>query len=180
MDIIEAIRDPNILGDTISPAQEAALRSLYGLPVEGALVELAEQCTGHSWTPGTEYREAALICGRRSGKSDKLAANVAIYEAFFRNHSLSPGETGVVLLMAQNMRQANIVKGYIEGKIHALAGDPEAARDAFQRSLNADSKFIPTLKAQLELDGESDSTLAMLVLATAEIEKLELEEKLPQ
>ena len=117
MDIIEAIRDPNIIGDTISPAQEAALRVLYGLPLEGELLELAEQCAGKSWTLGKEYGEAAFICGRRSGKSDKLAANVAIYEAFFRDHKLSPGETGVVLLLAQNMRQAKVVKGYIEGKI---------------------------------------------------------------
>ena len=118
IDIIQAIRDPNILGDTISPAQEAALRCLYGLPLEGELLELAEQHLGGAWVPGTEYREAAFICGRRSGKSDKLAANVAIYEAFFRDHNLSPGETGIVLLLAQNMRQARVVRGYIEGKIN--------------------------------------------------------------
>ena len=117
MDIIEAIRDTNIIGDTISPTQEAAIRILYGLPLKGELLELAERCAGKSWTLGKEYGEAAFICGRRSGKSDKLAANVAIYEAFFRDHKLSPGETGVVLLLAQNMRQAKVVKGYIEGKI---------------------------------------------------------------
>jgi hypothetical protein len=64
-----------------------------------------------------EYREAAFVCGRRSGKSDKLAANVAIYESFFRKHRLSAGERGVVLLMAQNVRAANVVAGYIRGKI---------------------------------------------------------------
>jgi tetratricopeptide (TPR) repeat protein len=68
--------------------------------------------------------------------------------------------------------------GYIEGAIHALAGNSEAARDSFQKSLSADPEFAPTLKAQLELDAESDSTLAKLVLATADIEKLEPEEKL--
>ena len=86
--IIEAIRDPNILGDTLAPAQEAALRAMYGLPLEGEQRELAEQCAGLSWAEGEEYREAAFICGRRSGKSDKLASNVAIYEAFFRDHNL--------------------------------------------------------------------------------------------
>lgn len=116
--IIEAIRDPNILGDTLAPAQEAALRAMYGLPLEGEQRELAEQCAGLSWAEGEEYREAAFICGRRSGKSDKLASNVAIYEAFFRDHNLSAGETGIVLLLAQNMRQAKVVKGYIEGKIN--------------------------------------------------------------
>ena len=70
--------------------------------------------------------------------------------------------------------------GYIEGEIYALAENPEAARKAFQKSLSADPKFAPTLKAQLELDAESDTTLAQLVFATADIEKLKPEEKLSQ
>nr|BDD44417.1 hypothetical protein 2 [Pseudomonadaceae bacterium]BDD44423.1 hypothetical protein 7 [Pseudomonadaceae bacterium] len=115
--IIDAIGDPNILGDTLAPAQEAALRALYGLPMTEEQVAVVGRCAGAAWQAGEEYREAAFICGRRSGKSDKLASNVAIYEAFFRDHNLSPGETGVVLLLAQNMRQAKVVKGYIEGKI---------------------------------------------------------------
>lgn len=115
--IIEAIRDPNILGDTLSAAQEAALCALYGLPLSDAHLALVEPCVGGAWRQGVEYREAAFICGRRSGKSDKLAANVALYEAFFRDHHLSAGETGIVLLLAQNMRQAKVVRGYIEGKI---------------------------------------------------------------
>lgn len=117
LSIIEAIRDPNILGDQLSAAQEAALCALYGLPLSDAHRALAGQCAGGAWRPGVEYREAAFICGRRSGKSDKLAANVALYEAFFRDHHLSAGETGIVLLLAQNMRQAKVVRGYIEGKI---------------------------------------------------------------
>jgi len=117
INIIEAINDPNIIGDEISPAQEAALRAIYGLPLDEEQSVLAQQMAGGGWQQGEEQREAVFICGRRSGKSDKLASNVAIYEAFFRDHDLSAGETGVVLLLAQNMRQAKVVKGYIEGKI---------------------------------------------------------------
>jgi len=101
----------------MSTAQEAALRAVYGLPLNGKQLAAAKQCCGSAWQPGVENREAAFICGRRSGKSDKIASNVAIYEAFFRDHNLSAGETGVVLLLAQNMRQAKVVKNYIEGKI---------------------------------------------------------------
>jgi hypothetical protein len=117
VDIIQAIQDPNIIGDSVSDTQEAALRALYGLHMTEGQVELARGCAGAAWRPGEEYREAAFICGRRSGKSDKLAANVAIYEAFFRDHQLSRGEKGIVLLLAQNMRQASVVKSYIQGKI---------------------------------------------------------------
>ena len=117
IDIIQAIEDPNILGDELSLAQKVSLKALYGLSMTPEELQLARRFVGKAWKPGIEYREAAFICGRRSGKSDKLASNVAIYEAFFRDHNLSPGETGIVLLLAQNMRQAKVVKGYIEGKI---------------------------------------------------------------
>ena len=117
LDIIQAIADPNILGDTLSILQRAGLKALYGLPMTDEEAEIALRHTGATWAPGQQYREAAFVCGRRSGKSDKIASNVALYEAFFGEHPLSPGETGVVLLLAQNMRQAKVVKGYIEGKI---------------------------------------------------------------
>ncbi len=123
--ILEAIADPNILGDELSPAQEAALCALYGLPMTPERRVLVEQCAGKAWRAGVEYNEAAFVCGRRSGKSDKLASNIALYEAFFRDHDLSPGETGIVLLLAQNMRQAKVVRNYIEGKIN---GSPILSR----------------------------------------------------
>ena len=50
--------------------------------------------------------------------------------------------------------------GYIEGTIYALAGNSEAARKSFQKSLSADSKFAPTLKARLELDAEAFDALS--------------------
>ncbi|RPJ40386.1 MAG: hypothetical protein EHM19_13765, partial [Candidatus Latescibacterota bacterium] len=117
IDIIAAVQDPNILGDVLSPAQEAALRTLYGLPIFREQESVVRRCAGHPPRAPREHREAAFICGRRSGKSDKICANVAIYEAFFRKHTLSAGERGVVLLLAQNMRQAQVVRGYIEGKV---------------------------------------------------------------
>ena len=68
--------------------------------------------------------------------------------------------------------------GYIEGSIHLLAGDEKAARRAFRESLEAEPDFKPTLKALLELDPESDTAVARLVLATAEVEELQPEKKL--
>ena len=49
--IIDAIRDPNIIGDVMSPAQEAALKAVYGLPLEGEQLALAKQMSGASWQP---------------------------------------------------------------------------------------------------------------------------------
>lgn len=67
--------------------------------------------------------------------------------------------------------------GYIEGSIHALAGDHKAARSAFAKSLASESGFRPTLKALLKLDPASESAVGRLVLATVAVEPLKLESK---
>ncbi len=131
IDIIQAIKDPNIFGDDLSPAQEAGLRTLYGLPIPSDQAALVRRCTGFPPRKPKEFREGAFICGRRAGKSDRIAANIALYESFFRKHKLSAGERGVVLLLAQNMRQAKVVRGYIEGKIERspiLSGHVDSSR----------------------------------------------------
>ena len=51
IDIIAAIRDENILGDTLSPAQESALKALYGLNMTEEEGELAARCAGKAWNP---------------------------------------------------------------------------------------------------------------------------------
>jgi len=68
--------------------------------------------------------------------------------------------------------------GYIEGSIHVLAGEEEAARDAFSRSLKAQPEFRPTLKAVLELEPEFNTAIGRFVLATVDVEELKPEEKL--
>ena len=68
--------------------------------------------------------------------------------------------------------------GYIEGAIHALAGNQEAAREAFMMSLAAVPDFEPTLKALLPLETEADTTATKLLAATAVVEPLEPEETL--
>lgn len=68
--------------------------------------------------------------------------------------------------------------GYIEGSIHALAGDENAARRSFEDSLEAESDFKPTLKALVELDPHSDTPVARFALAVADVEVLTPEEEL--
>ncbi|MDV2502899.1 MAG: hypothetical protein RX318_02975 [bacterium] len=119
--IIDAIQDSQLIGDEISEAQEMCLRVLYGLPLNPKQVDLYNELAGKP--PGTpyepqDYREGTFVIGRRGGKSDKLAANTAIYEGCFRDHSpfLSPGETGMVLCLSQTLR-TKIVFNYILAKL---------------------------------------------------------------
>jgi hypothetical protein len=121
VDIISAIKDPKLFRDTLSDAQETALRSLYGLPLTDAQLEIYTRATGNGVYTPREYREATIIAGRRSGKSSRIAANVAVFEACFRRHVLATGERGYVVVLAATRRQATIVYSYVLAR---LEGSP--------------------------------------------------------
>lgn len=141
--IIDAIRDERLLGDTISPQQEAILRAIYGMPpqpeefrtrrlisrrgddrvifdwVKETGAEFLSRCMG-----GKEYvpryvRNSGIYLGARAGKSDKIAANITIYEASIREHRLSLGEKALVPCIAVDKKQAAVVLNYIRGKMKA-------------------------------------------------------------
>jgi len=120
MNIIEFIESPSMLNDkSLSLAQRTALKAVYGLPLTGGERRMFEKITGLSrYRAGIEWDEASFILGRRSGKSDKIASSIALFEACCRKHILSVGQVGVVMVVASELkRQARIVFRYIEGKL---------------------------------------------------------------
>jgi hypothetical protein len=132
VNIIEAIKDPKLFRDTLSEAQETALRALYGLPLSDSQLEIYCRATGRASYEPREHRECMFICGRRSGKSSRIAANVAVYEACFRKHVLATGERGHVVVLAATKKQAAIVYSYILARLESspylrrmLAADPK-------------------------------------------------------
>jgi len=116
--IIQFIRDPELINGDLSPYQETALRLLYGLPLTKEQWAIAKQALDTDDVPQREFNEATFICGRRSGKSDRLAANVAVFEAATGGHEkyLTAGERGYILLVAQDMRAAKVLYRYILAK----------------------------------------------------------------
>lgn len=120
MNIIEFIESPEMLNDrSLSLAQRTALKAVYGLPLVVRELEIFKKITDLTeYRPGVEWDEASFILGRRSGKSDKLGSNIALYEACCRKHKLSVGQSPVVMIVAsEKKRQAKIVFKYIEGKL---------------------------------------------------------------
>lgn len=136
-DIIWAIRHSELIHDEISPQQEICLRALYGLPLSRGRIKTRQfkderfhwvqegtaqwfrRATGRSEYLAQEYREAGFYLGARSGKDDKLASNIAIYEACFRPHKLSVGERAVIPIIAKDKRQATVAYNYVLGKLSA-------------------------------------------------------------
>src|ERR1700690_2758008 len=126
IDIVRALRDPRLIGDPeLSDAQEIILRAINGLPLplrdietrffeDGAFVRRLEspldmfrRCTSRESYEAREYFMAAIIAGRRSGKTDKILANQLIYEANFRERPDRPGDEPEAMIVSRTVRQAH-------------------------------------------------------------------------
>ena len=123
MNIIQFIEDPNLINDqSLSSAQKMSLKAIYGLPLNKEELKIFKKTTGLTRYIPREWEEASFILGRRSGKSDKVASNIALYEACAREHKLSKGEIGIVMLVSSELRrQSRILYSYI---LHKLQDSP--------------------------------------------------------
>lgn len=121
-DIVEFVTSDDYLGDKdYSPAQLAVLKAIYGLPMTRQ--ESAAFAAMHEGRPAKKggYDEASLGFGRRSGKGEKIGAAIVAYEAVtFNPEHLAPGETAYGIVVAQNEKQARIVRDYTEAKLRVL------------------------------------------------------------
>jgi hypothetical protein len=109
------------------------LAALYALPMTDEQQEIYRYHTGRTEPPTAPAREAALVIGRRGGKS-RILALIAVYLACFRDHTkyLSAGETGTIAVLATDRRQARLIFRYAEAllrEIPLLAPLLEAVRD---------------------------------------------------
>ena len=119
LNIDEFIRHPDVLNDqSHSDAQLACLKSIYGLPLTPEEMEIYLRGTGRETYDEREHTEATIIAGRQSGKTTKLAAAIACFEAF-RDHGLPPGQEAYVMLLAPTIAQARIalrsIRNYLRG-----------------------------------------------------------------
>lgn len=122
-DIIEFVTDPQLLGLTISVAQDVLLRATYGLPLPTSEHhEIWQLCSGgRSYRDGHRFSEITALCGAGSGKDSRIAVPVALYEALFGGHEtrLAKGERGIIPFVAQDLKATAIAytfaKEYIEG-----------------------------------------------------------------
>jgi hypothetical protein len=102
------------------------LKALFGIEMSEAERLIFTELS-HRQTPPTDpVTEAWLIFGRRSGKSF-IVAIIAAYLACFRNYRpfLSPGERGVIMIVATDRKQARVIMRYLTAivtQVPMLAG----------------------------------------------------------
>lgn len=97
------------------------LAALFGLPMSETDLAVYRHHTGRTEAPTKAFAEAALVCGRRGGKS-RILALIAVFLACFRDYSklIAPGETPVVAIIAADRRQAKVILGYIVGLLRVI------------------------------------------------------------
>lgn len=121
-DILDAMTDPRLFGDSFGGESFAAWRALlsgfYGLPIDGEALETWKALTARTEAPQGPHSELWLAVGRRGGKS-QVAALVAVYEAAFTDHrdKLARGEVATVLLIAADRKQARTLLRYVRGLV---------------------------------------------------------------
>jgi hypothetical protein len=139
-------------------AWRAFLAALFGLPMSQAEVAIYRQHTGRTTLPTAPFSEAALIVGRRGGKS-RVLASIAVFLATFRDYAphLAPGEVATIAILAANRNQARSIFRYVQG---LLKGVPPLAPMILASSPKPTN---PTLKPPaLNMVPNSATTLPIL------------------
>jgi hypothetical protein len=115
VNIIEFVTDAQLLGLSLSPAQETLLRAIYALPMTPEHQALYRLCTGRERLPEEPFGEVTVVAGARAGKDSRIAAPIVAYEALFGGHerNLAKGERGQIVLVAQDLRGTKVAFGYV-------------------------------------------------------------------
>jgi hypothetical protein len=123
--ILQAFDHPALLGpyfaDPSWNAWRAFLAALTAEPMTPDELAIYQQCTGRTEPPSEPFREAALIVGRRGGKS-RVLASIAVCLATLRDYTphLAPGEVATIAVLAANRSQARSIFRYALGLLKAV------------------------------------------------------------
>ena len=99
------------------------LKAIFAEPMSPDDLAVYQRFTGRTAAPNKQFTEAALVMGRRSGKT-RFMALIATYLACFRQYDryLAPGEVATVAVISQNRQQARTAMRFISGLINAVPG----------------------------------------------------------
>ena len=123
--IDQALLDRNLLGAALGDLASwqrwlTVLRAAFALPMTASDRATFAQVAGDRPLPRARVSELWAVVGRRSGKT-RIAAAISVYIGAIERHTLAPGETGYVLLLAASRAQASVAFGYVVG---FLEGSP--------------------------------------------------------
>ena len=124
MNLLQALDDPNLFqphfaGPSWAP-WKTFLKVLFALPLNEAELANYRRHTERLTPPTKPSTEAALVIGRRGGKSRVLAL-IAVYLGCFKNYApyLATGEVATISIIASDRRQARVIFRFISGMLDA-------------------------------------------------------------
>ena len=123
--IARCLRDPNLFGPHFKGASwsrwKVFLAALFAEPPGPGDLEVYRELTGRTSWPTEPLTEAAVIVGRRGGKSRTLAL-IAVYLACFRSYEqyLAPGEVATIGVLAVDKSQARAIFRFVHGLLKAV------------------------------------------------------------
>ena len=132
MNIIEAIRDPNLFRPFLADETDSltswkawlvALKATWGLPIRSDYGrKLVRQCTGRDARklPREGFSTVIFLTGRRSGKS-RISAVIGAYSAVLSgaDKKLAAGEVGMVPVICPSKNQGRNVTSYLRALFEA-------------------------------------------------------------
>ncbi|MBR0797303.1 hypothetical protein JQ615_18095 [Bradyrhizobium jicamae] len=123
--IRHALENTELLGSVLAGQSWEAWRAVLIAAMGEALTDgeraIFTQVTGRPSEPLERVEELWAACGRRGGKT-RAAAALAAYLACCCDYSdkLAVGERGLILLIAQNTKQATVAFNYLAGVFKAV------------------------------------------------------------
>ena len=147
MNILAALDDralfaPHFRGDTWQPWR-AFLAALFALPMDDDALAFYRTHTARQDAPTVPFKEAALVIGRRGGKSRVLAL-VAVFLACFRDYTpyLAPGEVATVAVIAADRRQARSIFRFATGLLDAVPMLKAMVQDETTEAITLNNRVV--------------------------------------
>ena len=138
---------PVMSGESREPMRAVLLASQGEELTESELTHF-RKLTERESPPTERVAEGHIFAGRRSGKSSGCAS-LAVYASALCDYSdhLSPGERGVVLLIAENQIQAGVLLNYIAGAFDASPVLAKLVSGRTRTSLSLSNKIDITVRS---------------------------------
>lgn len=126
MNIIQAIKDPALFRPLFKNLATwkswlVVLKAIFALRMDTDERALFTSLTGRETSPRHPVSECWLVVGRRGGKSF-IVAVIAVFLACFKDYRpfLGPGETGVIMVVATDRKQARVIQRYARALINSV------------------------------------------------------------
>ena len=147
----QALGDRNLLGNVLPGATWNAWKVLLISAMGEALTDgerlIFQRLTQREHEPNTRVEEFVGVIGRRGGKSRAISVLATYLAALVPHPMLVPGERGIVLCIAPDQSQADIVLDYVEATFRNSPILRQLIEARTQRSLKLTNKIDIEVRA---------------------------------